>query len=413
MPKRLTLLIFLFITIFGALLYVIISYRHSNHEAVKEIITSKVPQLSEAQLKDISMVIHTEMNRVDKNRKPRVRDLLVAIEQSPNLERALNSSRSELEEQLFREQLRNVVDWFLSTDPPSPQERQEIEAHIDQIVSIAVAIGEETFPESEAQIAEYTRIIRSCLMELYNDALIPTLKRPLSPGEIEEIEASLREEQRRIEAKFKRDENDVFASEKRSFLTHTSIPRLLTAVYSPIEEFYALPANERQVQLGEEVKEEWKQRHQIGTERMHRAAVSAARKALEEHRAAMEAQDMEAQDRAQSGNDLYDSAELGDVADTYKPVEDAMSPWSEDSPSSTEDSEIYANQPEDNTHYDETLDFSNMEFMELWKLFNTTEGFQPAQGDAHDAYTERYLQSQSPDNPEDFQSFPEENSGEQ
>jgi DNA-binding transcriptional regulator YiaG len=76
---------------------------------------------------------------------------------------------------------------------------------------MAIDVALEMFPESKMQIEEHASTIRNSLMERYNDALIPTLKRPLSPGEIEEIRANLREERRLIEEQFK---NHIFYADK-------------------------------------------------------------------------------------------------------------------------------------------------------------------------------------------------------
>jgi hypothetical protein len=96
-----------------------IEHQKSSSEVVKEILTSKAPELSNTQLKSVSTVITAAIEKTDKNCRDRVCDLITAMEQSPALQRALaDQNRSKLEDELFRETLRNVINWFLSTAPP-------------------------------------------------------------------------------------------------------------------------------------------------------------------------------------------------------------------------------------------------------------------------------------------------------
>ena len=311
----------------------------NSSEAVEEVLTSREPAISNAWVKRVSVVIAEEMTKTDKHRKERSDQLLTAMEQSPALQRALaEGDLSELEEELLSEALNQITDWFLNTDPPSPEQRRQIQAQIDEIVSMGLAVALEEFPELRPRVEEYAHMIKERLLEAHNDALNPTLKQPLSWDEIEQIRGRLMEEQRRIVESFDHAifENDAFAEQKRRFLRRSAIPQLFSAISSSTNELYRLPPSERMVQLGEAVHEEFVQQALVEDQRLDRIVSREADRALEEARKEMESRDgvgrydADHQDWIESIN-ADDLNELGDsyesFTDNYDLASDTLFQW--------------------------------------------------------------------------------------
>ena len=286
------------ITILG-LLYITISKKRSDHKAIKKVIQAKVPTISESRLENLSTVLHAEIEVAyaeievaDRSGKDRVNELLVAIEQSPTLKHALvNIHRSELEEKLFREELRSIVDWFLSTEAPSLEERREIEGQIDQIVSMAIEVGKDMFPGWESKLTEHGNLLKNLLLRFYTDPLVPTLKRPLSAGDVESVYTRLEEARSMIEVEFGQHifGNDAFTeNNNKEFLIQTAVPRLFSAISYTIGQAYMLPPTDRAIKLEKAVQAEWAQRAQVEAERQHRISTREAQRIFTEQRELIE-----------------------------------------------------------------------------------------------------------------------------
>ena len=94
MKKQLTLIMALFVIVLVALLYLVtIGEREISSEAIEEILASRssskseVPDVSHTLLRSVSTAIAEEINKTDEHRKDRVDDLLVALKESPSLQR--------------------------------------------------------------------------------------------------------------------------------------------------------------------------------------------------------------------------------------------------------------------------------------------------------------------------------------
>ena len=114
-----------------------ITLRKDRHQVVEEILTAKAPELAgDTRLKQLSAVIAEEIEKTDEHRQDRVNDLLVAMEESESLQ-SLESigELDKLNFELARENLKSLTKWFLSTDPPSPEQRRQIKGQIDEIVT--------------------------------------------------------------------------------------------------------------------------------------------------------------------------------------------------------------------------------------------------------------------------------------
>ena len=209
--------------------------------------------------------------------------------------------RTALGEELSRESWKQTINWFLTTDPPSPDQRRQIEAQIDQIISTTTEFILEMFPESEAQIEEMAINFRVSLMELYNDALTPTLKRSLSPGEMEVMSTRLKETQHELEG---HPFNDSHLEGKQKLFTEVAIGRLFVSGTRFPANSYRLPMTERMIELSNAVHDEFHQRAQARAERLFRESEAWSERMEEE---ALKA--LEAYDKAQLyGVDLHESA---------------------------------------------------------------------------------------------------------
>ena len=333
-------LIPLCVIVLGVLVYVLATILLKNSsEAVEEVLTSREPTISNTWVKRVSVVIAEEIDKTDKHRKERGHQLLTAMEQSPALQRALaEGNLSELEEELLSEALKQITNWFLNTDPPSPEQRRQIKAQIDEIVSMGIAIALEEFPELRMRIEEYARLLKERLLDAHNDAFNPTLKQPLSWEEIEQVRGRLMDEQRRIMEGFDHAifENDAFAEQKRRFLTRSAIPRLFSAIGSSTNQLYRLPPTERLLQLGEAVHEEFVQQALVEDKRLDSMVSREADRALEEAKKEMELRDgfgrydADREDwlesiNADGLNELGDSYES--LTDNYDLPSDPLFPW--------------------------------------------------------------------------------------
>ena len=311
MRKQLTLIMALFVIVLVILLYLLTTgEREISSEAIEEILASnsEVPDRSHTLLKSVSMAITQEIDTTDGNRTDRVGDLLVAMEESPSLQRMLTYPyETALEEELFREDLKQIINWFLTTDPPSPEQRRQIEAQIDQIISMTSDYVLEIFPESKAQIEEMVSDhLRTSLMERYNDALTPSLKRPLSPDEMEVVSVRLAEnghelkddlfDQHELEDRLLNDKESHRVSDShlealRQGFTRFAIHGLFLTVKNSLEDPYRLPMTERLIELSNAVSEEFVQREQARVKRINRMAEAWSKRMAEEGLKALEAYD--------------------------------------------------------------------------------------------------------------------------
>ncbi len=239
-----------------------------RRQVVEEILTVKAPKLAgDPRLKQLSAIIAEEIEKTDEHRQDRVDDLLGAMEESEELQ-SLESigELGELRVELVQENLRSLTKWFLSTDPPSPEQRRQIEGQIDEIVSFTKDFVLDMFPDSAAQIEEKSIQLRSQLIEEYDTPLNPAFKRPLSVGELEKIREQLVVKQERIEDTpfpqprrtfnglgdpgnlwFEEQEN-LWKERKREFAIS-----LLFTVPDALGEIYQLPLTEKSVQLSNEL----------------------------------------------------------------------------------------------------------------------------------------------------------------
>lgn len=295
----------------------------NSSEAVEEVLTSREPAISNAWVKRVSWAIAEEMDKTDKHRKERSHQLLTAMAQSPALQRALaEGDLSDLEEELLGEVLKQITNWFLNTNPPSPEQRRQIKAQIDEIISIGLNVALEEFPELRTRIEEYARMIKERLLEAHNDALNPTLKQALSWAEIEQIRSRVMAEQRRIVESFDYAifENDAFAEQKRRFLRRSAILQLFSAIGSVTNELYRLPPTERMIQLGKMVHEEFVQQTLVEDQRLDRIVSREADRALEKARKEMESRDGFGQYGAEHEDwiESINPDDLNELGDSYE-----------------------------------------------------------------------------------------------
>ena len=254
-----------------------------RRQVVEEILTAKAPKLTgDTRLKQLSAVIADEIEQTDEHRQDRVDDLLGALEESDtfeSLESTFESLESigeldELRVELVQENLKSLTKWFLSTDPPSPEQRQQIKGQIDEIVSFTKDFALNLFPDSAAQIEEQSIQLRSQLIKEYNDPLNPTLKRTLSQDELKKIREELVVRQERIEdtpfppprpsrtvingfgestnPSLKEQENPSLKEEENPWKREFAIS-LLFIVPDVLGEIYQLPLTEKSVQLMNEL----------------------------------------------------------------------------------------------------------------------------------------------------------------
>ncbi len=277
-----------------------ITLRKDRRQVVEEILTAKVPKLAgDTRLKQLSTIIAEEIGKTDEHRQDRVDDLLVAIEESESLPVELDGD--ELEDELSREILRNKVNWFLNTEPPTPAQRKQIQAQIDEIVVFTNDIALDLFPGFEAEVEESVNNLRHSLMWEYNDPLKPTLKRLLSEAEMEEIRAKLVKVQNQISNRVPGApvnlEDPLSKNDVKQYLSiKSAFPRLFVTPLSAME-VYKLPLTEKMTQLGNVLSEEFIHRAQVKAERSFREDDLRVQRLFEKQRAELAAQD--AQEMAQ------------------------------------------------------------------------------------------------------------------
>ena len=261
LSKRLIVLCVSVIVLIALVSVLTITLRKDRRQVVEEILTVKAPKLAgDPRLKQLSAIIAEEIEKTDEHRQDRVDDLLGAMEESEELQ-SLESigELGELRVELVQENLRSLTKWFLSTDPPSPEQRRQIEGQIDEIVSFTKDFVLDMFPDSAAQIEEKSIQLRSQLIEEYDNPLNPAFKRPLSVGELEKIREQLVVKQERIEdTPFPQPPRSVFnglgkqeklgQEGKREFAIS-----LLFIVPDVLGEIYQLPLTEKSVQLSNEL----------------------------------------------------------------------------------------------------------------------------------------------------------------
>ena len=167
------------------------------------------------------------------------------------------------------------------------------------------------FPKSKTQIEEMVSDhLRTSLMERYNDALTPTLKRPLSPDEMEAISVRLAETEHGLEhdllneMKSHSSVGNLDPEVKRKLFTEIGIHQLFLSVESSVEDPYRLPMTGRLIELSSAVHEEIHQRARERAERLFGKSEAWSERMHEEGLKALEAYD-----KAQLyGVDLQESA---------------------------------------------------------------------------------------------------------
>ena len=268
LSKRLIVLCVSVIVLIALVSVLTITLRKDHRQVVEEILTAKAPKLAgDTRLKQLSAIIAKEIEKTDEHRQDRVDDLLVAIEESEEL-RSLESigELGELRVELVQENLKSLTKWFLSTDPPSPEQRRQIEGQIDEIVSFTKDFALNLFPDSAAQIEEKSIQLRSQLIKEYDNPLNPAFKRPLSVGELEKIREQLLVKQERIEdtptppSRPSRTFINGFGESTNPSLKEQANPwkrefaiSLLFIVPDVLGEIYQLPLTEKSVQLSNEL----------------------------------------------------------------------------------------------------------------------------------------------------------------
>ena len=268
LSKRLIVLCVSVIVLIALVSVLTITLRKDRRQVVEEILTVKAPKLAgDPRLKQLSAIIAEEIEKTDEHRQDRVDDLLGAMEESEELQ-SLESigELGELRVELVQENLRSLTKWFLSTDPPSPEQRRQIEGQIDEIVSFTKDFVLDMFPDSAAQIEEKSIQLRSQLIEEYDNPLSPAFKRPLSVGELEKIREQLVVKQERIEDTpfpqprpsrtfingFGESTNPLLKEQANLWKREFAIS-LLFIVPDVLGEIYQLPLTEKSVQLSNEL----------------------------------------------------------------------------------------------------------------------------------------------------------------
>ena len=285
-----------------------ITLRKDRRQVVEEILTAKAPELvGDTRLKQLSAIIAEEIEKTDEHRQDRVDDLFVAMEKSESLPVNLDGDRDELKDELSLEILRNKVNWFLNTDPPTLEQRKQIQAQIDDIVAFTSDIALELFPGFEAEVEESVNNLRHNLIWEYNDPLKPTLKRPLSEAELAETRAKLVEVQNQIlnrapgapvnlENRLSKSDADQYISHKQELWRKSAFPRLFVTPLGAME-VYKLPLTEKMTQLGSILNGEFRHRTQIVAEKSLREENIKVQRLFEKERAELAARD--AQEMAQ------------------------------------------------------------------------------------------------------------------
>ena len=122
MRKQLTLIMALFVIVLVILLYLLTTgEREISSEAIEEILASnsEVPDRSHTRLRSMSTAITQEMDKTDGHRRDRVDDLLIALKDSPSLQREWTYQyETPLEEELTSRKLE--TDYQLVFDHRSP-----------------------------------------------------------------------------------------------------------------------------------------------------------------------------------------------------------------------------------------------------------------------------------------------------
>ena len=319
LSKRLIVLCAIVLVVLGSVLT--ITLRKDRRQVVEEILTVKAPKLAgDPRLKQLSAIIAEEIEKTDEHRQDRVDDLLVAMEESEEL-RSLESigELGELRVELVQENLKSLTKWFLSTDPPSPEQRRQIEGQIDEIVSFTKDFVLDMFPDSAAQIEEKSIQLRSQLIEEYDTPLSPAFKRPLSVGELEKIREQLVVKQERIENTpfplprpsrtfingFGESTNPLLKEQANLWKREFAIGLLFT-VPDVLGETYHLSPTEKSVQLSNELHAEFSRQAQVrAVESLRSDRIKFAR--INE-KIKKELADRDAQAMAQqSGDDRHDT----------------------------------------------------------------------------------------------------------